>query len=221
MFYMLLLKGVLYTLFFDSGGRAPCHGIVLDTCLRGFVQFAFSRTITVKIVIVKKTCAEGNHRYNEGAMRTWFVQSLKIGAILAFMGALVWFAIGGCMVGYRMHWKGECEEVIGTVTAHEPGNSQTDLSETSQTLYTVFQYEQPHTHESKTGRSSVAAYPPSYAIGDKVRVLVHPDAPDEAKIDSYGELYFLPTALMSLGMMLLMMGLVFLYIYHKLSRTKV
>ena len=54
MFYMFLWKGGLYTLFFDSGGRAPCHGIVLDTCLRGFVQFAFSRTIAVKIVIAKK-----------------------------------------------------------------------------------------------------------------------------------------------------------------------
>lgn len=153
-------------------------------------------------------------------MRTWFIQGLKVAAILAFIGALVWFAVGGCMVGYRMHWAGECDQVTGTVIAYEATTRQSGPGDMPECQYAVFQYELPQTHESKTGRSSVASYPPAYAMGDKVQLLVHPDAPDEVKIDSYGELYALPTALMFLGALMLVAGLVFLYIFRKLSRAE-
>lgn len=153
-------------------------------------------------------------------MRIWFIQSLKIGAILAFISAFIWLTVGGCIVGYRMHWKGCCEKIVGTVVAYEPGSQQTSQGEATQSLYAVFQFELPHTNESKTGRSSVATYPPSYAIGENVNVLVHPDTPNEAKIDAYGELYILPTVFLCVGMWMLAAGLIFLFFFHKLSHNE-
>lgn len=153
-------------------------------------------------------------------MRMWFIQSLKIGAILALIGALVWLITGGCIAGYRMHWKACCEKVTGTVIAYESSNNPNNQSEASQSLYTVFRYKIPHTNESKTGKSSVAIYPPSHAIGDKIDVLVHPDTPNEAKINSYEELYILPTVLMYTGLLMLAVSLLFLYFFRRLSHTK-
>lgn len=142
----------------------------------------------------------------------------KVGAILAFISAVVWFVVAGGMAGYRMHRKANCEKVTAVVVGYETNNNRDSREEMPQSLYTVFQYEVPHTKESKTGKSSGASYPPAYSVGDKIGILVHPDNPEEAMIDTYSELYLLPTILSFLGIFMLVVGFVFVYMFRRLSR---
>ncbi len=120
-----------------------------------------------------------------------------------------------------MHWKANCEKVTATVVGYEADNNPNSQTKMPQCLYTVFQYETPHTNESRTGKSSGASYPPEYVKGDKIDILVHPDNPNEATIDSFDELYLLPTILLFLGVIMLAVGLVFTYMFRRLIHSQV
>lgn len=58
-------------------------------------------------------------------------------------------------------------------------------------------------------QSSVSSSPPVYSVGDKVKVLYHPDEPHKGTIHSFLDQWFVPTLLAGLGSLFAVIGLAF------------
>lgn len=60
--------------------------------------------------------------------------------------------------------------------------------------------------ETRTFTSTFSSRPPAWKQGDTVNVLVSPETPDEARIDSFGALWLLPLLCGGFGLILLAAG---------------
>jgi hypothetical protein len=99
------------------------------------------------------------------------------------------------IIAFALGFKSEiflhrCLTTSGIVTANTPIQS-TDESGTTITFAPVF------TYRASDGRAyavtaSSSSNPPSYAMGQQVRVLYEADDPAGARIDSFGELWGFP-----------------------------
>jgi hypothetical protein len=72
-----------------------------------------------------------------------------------------------------------------------------------------------YTVSSDTGSS-----PAGFAVGETVRVLYQSSDPDEAKIDSFAQLWFMPMVFGFLGLVTITAGLLLLYLERRRARRE-
>jgi hypothetical protein len=70
---------------------------------------------------------------------------------------------------------------------------------------------EPDGGPERTFESSTGSNPPSYHLGEAVTVLWTPGHPEEARIQSFGDLWFGPLALGLMGLLCGVLGVVFLW----------
>lgn len=126
-----------------------------------------------------------------------------VGAL--FMGiGMVMLAIVCYLIYSHQQFENRAKVVKATLTTYQSYNSR-DNDGSSTTMYTpVFEYEFKgitHTHVSNTSSSSK-----DYEIGERVDMMVNPDAPQDVLIDSFMGKWFLPMLLGVMGAVFTGMG---------------
>jgi hypothetical protein len=136
------------------------------------------------------------------AMRITRIVARAFGAIL-LVSAFGLLALGGSCYNRTVQFKKTAVEVQGAVIELKEGSSS---DHSHPVYYPIIRYAdtagQEHTLYSGTG-----SFPPAYAVGDRVSVLCDPANPNEAKVNSFSDLWLLPLILGIFGALDLLAGL--------------
>jgi len=120
----------------------------------------------------------------------------------------VGFLVAAAITAFNVdRFLNEAEQTTGTVIA---------LSEKHDTEHDSINYAPVFTFKIEYGRtqsvtSSVATNPPSFAVGDQVRVLYRRSDPAGAQIDSFWQLWFWPVFLAGFGSVEILVGIILLF----------
>lgn len=153
-------------------------------------------------------------------MKNPMQKGFLIGAIMGGVAALGWLVGGGQLLHSRMEWKGTAHPVTAVATAHEAVHSTHSDGRQSEAVYTLYSYTHPADGTTRTGKSSVASYPPLAQVGEPIQLLVNPQDENDVRVDCFSELYLLPTGLMALGLVFLIVAGIFLVAYCILRRKQ-
>lgn len=92
------------------------------------------------------------------------------------------------------------QSTSGVVVDLERRHSSSTSSSGSSTTYApVVEFTAPESGQTITFTSNSSSNPPAYDEGDDVTVLYDPAEPEEARIDSFMSLWFLPLLLLVMG----------------------
>ncbi|HRJ28382.1 MAG TPA: DUF3592 domain-containing protein [Cyclobacteriaceae bacterium] len=126
---------------------------------------------------------------------------------LIFTFAFYAIAIG--LLVYFNSYTGDAASITGTVVAFKENESGSQAP--------VVEY--TWNNEVKRYESSMYASPPDYLLGEEVRLLVNPENPDVAIIDSFSERYMLSTMFAGFGTFFLVFSLGLLVVSRKIKRS--
>ena len=127
------------------------------------------------------------------------------------------FLIAAAITAFNVdRFLNEAEQTTGTVVALTEKHD-TDRNSTNYAPVFTFTTE-PGRTQSVT--SSVATNPPSFAVGDQVRILYRRSDPSGAKIDSFWQLWFWPVFLSGFGLVDGLVGTIFLYTARRKLRKQ-
>ena len=129
----------------------------------------------------------------------------------------VGFLIAAAITAFNVdRFLNEAEQTMGTVVA---------LSEKHDTERNSITYAPVFTFKIEYGRtqsvtSNVATNPPSFAVGDQVRILYRRSDPSGARIDSFWQLWFWPVFLSGFGLIDGLVGAIFLSLVRRKLRKQ-
>lgn len=139
---------------------------------------------------------------------------LKIGAWFMVATAAIVLMISFFLYRRTQHFVQSASHAQGTVTqmveraGHDSG-----------TVYSpVYTFQDPEGKQHEI-HSSGGNYPPAYKVGDTVPVLYQPDKPDNAKIDSFLEVWIFPAMFAGFGCIDLFVGLVLLVVVFIIQKA--
>jgi hypothetical protein len=134
-------------------------------------------------------------------------RSLAIGGLVSLVMS-VGFLVAAAITAFNVdRFLNEAEHATGTVVA---------FSEKHDTERNSINYAPVFTFKIEAGRtqsvtSSVATNPPSFAVGDQVRILYRRSDPSGARIDSFWQLWFWPVFLSGFGLVNGLVGTIFFF----------
>jgi hypothetical protein len=115
------------------------------------------------------------------------------------------FCLGIGFAIYKIWFISHAATASGVVTQFIPFEDQEDHSITYRP---VFVYSTPD-GRIHTVTSNMGANQPEFASGEHVKVLYNPKNPDDASINSFGQLWFLPLGFAGVGFVTFCAGLLF------------
>lgn len=121
----------------------------------------------------------------------------------------VFYAIAIGLLVYINSYTGNADNITGTVVSFRENDSGSQAP--------VVEY--TWKNEVKRYESTMYSSPPDYRVGDQVPLLVNPENPDVAVIDSFTERYMLSTVFGGLGTFFLVFSLGLLVISRKIKRS--
>lgn len=129
-------------------------------------------------------------------------EALGLG-IIGIHSLLLLIAMGATVYSWSfVHKAAHADAQVVQLNTREDKDSGT-------TFYPVFTFRDAGGKEH-TVTSSVGSAPAACQVGDKIRVLYQPDAPNEAKIDNFSSVWAFPFGFGALGLFGILMGVVVL-----------
>ena len=116
------------------------------------------------------------------------------------------FCLGIVFAIYKMWFISHAVTASGTVIQFVSFENQEDHSITCRP---VFVYSTPD-GQTHTVTSNAGANQPEFASGERIKVLYNPNNPNDASINSFGQLWFLPLGFAGVGVITFCTGFLFL-----------
>lgn len=117
-----------------------------------------------------------------------------VGILMVVLGAFFWFR--------TKNFVGIAQETKGTVT-----ELQYDSDSEGSGYYSVFKFTTIN-GQTIEKTSNIRSNPPQHQVGQVIEVLYNPSSPNDARIKSTTNLYFVPILLSGLGVVFFCMGIV-------------
>ncbi|MBX2962756.1 MAG: DUF3592 domain-containing protein [Cyclobacteriaceae bacterium] len=137
------------------------------------------------------------------------VLGLRTLMVFFFIFTFAFYAIAIGLLVYFNNYIGNPESITGTVVSVKENDSGSQAP--------VVEY--TWNNEVKRYESTMYSSPPDYSVGDQVALLVNPENPDEAVIDSFTERYMLSTVFGGVGTFFLIFSIGLLVISRKIKRS--
>ncbi|BAY08881.1 DUF3592 domain-containing protein [Calothrix sp. NIES-2098] len=129
---------------------------------------------------------------------------LLFGSIFAGIGSI--FAVTGIIFVINTNsFVRTAESIQGTVIDLKLRSSTDSKGRHSSAYYPIVRFT-PSSGEPIIFESHTGSKPPSFTKGQQVEVLYHPQKPDSTTINSWFELWFLPTMFTGLGSIFVLVG---------------
>jgi hypothetical protein len=141
-----------------------------------------------------------------------------------FIGACWTFLVGFVLLGLAAFftWRTSAfiqrsQTATGIVTALVPVTSRDSDSKQTTDYAPVFSF-RTENGQTYTVTSSTSSNPPSFAVNEDVTVLYDPADPQQARIDSFVQLWLVPVILGSIGIISFIVGFGFVFLLRSLAR---
>jgi len=126
------------------------------------------------------------------------------GSIFAGVGSI--FVISGIFIASNTHsFVGQGISTQGTVVDLVRHRSRDSQGRSSTTYYPVVKFT-PSSGEPIIFEANSGSNPPAHRRGQQIEILYNPQAPEAAMINSWLDLWFLPTMFISMGSLFVLIG---------------
>ena len=139
-------------------------------------------------------------------------RSLFIAARVLFLAGFALLCIAAFLTWRTSSFIQRSQTAAGTITALVP------VSQHEITYAPVFSFKTAD-GQAWSVRSHTSSNPPDFAVNDSVTVLYDPSDPQHAQIDTFGQLWFVPILLGSMGTFSFIMAAGFVFTLRKLARA--
>lgn len=150
-------------------------------------------------------------------MRNYFFKSLKAFGIVTAIAAVVQTLIGGGLLATRVAWVKSAVPVKAKITAVEVEEGRDSEGNKTSSTSITYTYASPLDGDPCTATKKLSSSFPT-AVGDTLTTLVDPTTPTISRIDSFSELYMLPTFFIFFGVFWGIISAVLAFIISKLRR---
>jgi hypothetical protein len=150
-------------------------------------------------------------------LQTSSPRGLFIGACFLFFAGFVLLVLAAFFTWRTSSFIQRSQSAPGRVTALEPVTGQDSGSNRTINYAPVFSFKAA---DSKTYSvtSSTSSNPPGFEVGDDVTVLYNPEDPQQARINTFGQLWLVPVILGSTGTVFFIIASGFVFALRTLAR---